>query len=221
MEEELTTTEEVSATVCEGPFPHLIIDNFYNQDELDLIWQELNFYTLPNKLLTPKKYGGIPSQTKSKGLVLDSIYKNYVDSGKNYRNISNILTVNRKLFDSGVLEVFADIHDCCRLAAMTNDDVTKVRYYHNGEGYEPHTDKAFQFLAFSYFYREPKKFTGGELFFPDYDYELPCDNNSMIIFPGWVEHGVRKVSISDSKYFEGYGRYAITSFFGSKARDDF
>jgi len=43
----------------------------------------------------------------------------------------------------------------------------------------------------------------------------------MIIFPGWVEHGVKTVKISDSKYFEGYGRYAITSFFGSKARDDF
>ena len=86
MEEELTTPEEVSATVCEGPFPHLIIDNFYNEDELNLIWQELNFYTLPNKLLTPKKYGGIPSQTKSKGLVLDSLYKNYVDSGKRKSN---------------------------------------------------------------------------------------------------------------------------------------
>ena len=221
MEEELTTTEEVSATVCEGPFPHLIIDNFYNQDELDLIWQELNFYTLPNKLLTPRKYGGIPHKIKSKGISLDHLYKNYVDDGKNYRNISNILTVNRKLFDSGVLEVLADIHDCCRTAAMTNDDITKVRYYHNGEGYGAHTDKAFQFLAFSYFYREPKKFTGGELFFPHYDYELPCDNNSMIIFPGWVEHGVKTVNISDSKYFEGYGRYAITSFFGSKARDDF
>ena len=82
----------------------MIIDNFYNEDELDLIWQELNFYTYPNKLLPAKKYGGIPSYTKSKGLVLDSLYKNYVDTGKNYRNISNILTVNRKLFESGVLE---------------------------------------------------------------------------------------------------------------------
>ena len=33
-------------------------------------------------------------------------------------------------------------------------------------------------------------------------------------FPGWVEHGVRKVKIDDSDYFDGYGRYAITSFFG-------
>ena len=34
--------------------------------------------------------------------------------------------------------------------------------------------------------------------------------------PGWVEHGVSKVSIEDSDYFDGWGRYAITHFFGSK-----
>ena len=38
----------------------------------------------------------------------------------------------------------------------------------------------------------------------------------MIIFPGWVEHGVREISIKDSDYFDGWGRYAITSFFGYK-----
>ena len=91
-------------------------------------------------------------------------------------------------------------------------------WYHDGEYYDPHTDRPFQFLAFSYFYKEPKKFEGGELFFPKYNYEIPCENNSMIIFPGWVEHGVKKVSIKDSDYFDGYGRYAITSFFGCKEK---
>ena len=33
------------------PFPHLIIEDFYNPEELDLIWEELNFYTKPGKLL--------------------------------------------------------------------------------------------------------------------------------------------------------------------------
>ena len=41
----------------------------------------------------------------------------------------------------------------------------------------------------------------------------------MIIFPGWVEHGVREISIKDSDYFNGYGRYAITSFFTNKAKE--
>ena len=211
--------EQLSAYVDEFPFPHMIIDNFYNEKELELVWEELNFYTKPGKLLEAKDYGGVVGYTNAKALMLDSVYKDYSNNdGNNYRNLSNILTVNRKLFTSGVLDAFAGIHDCCSIANQSNSDTTKIRYYHDGEGYDPHTDKGFQFLAFSYYYKEPKKFTGGQLYFPKYDYEVPCDNNSMIIFPGWVEHGVREVKIEDSDYFDGWGRYAITSFFGFKSR---
>jgi len=211
--------EQLSAYVDEFPFPHMIIDNFYNEEELELIWEELKFYTKPGKLLEAKDYGGVVGYTNAKALMLDSVYRNYSDNdGVNYRILSNILTVNRKLFASGILDTFATIHECCSIANQSNSDTTKIRYYHDGEGYDPHTDKGFQFLAFSYFYKEPKKFTGGQLYFPKYNYEIPCDNNSMIIFPGWVEHGVREVSIENSDYYDGWGRYAITSFFGFRPR---
>ena len=72
------------------------------------------------------------------------------------------------------------------------------------------------FLAFSYFHKEPKVFSGGELIFPKYNYTFDCPNNSLIMMPGWVEHGVNEVSIEDSDYYDGYGRYSITSFFGNK-----
>ena len=195
------------------PFPHLIINNFYNNEELELIWEELKFYTKPGKFLPAKDYGGIEGYTDAKALCLDNIY---TTGDPNYRSISNILTVNRKVFDASVLQSFSDIHDCCGLASLSNYDITKVRYYHNGDYYDPHIDKSIQFLAFSYFYKEPKRFTGGELIFPKYDFELTCENNSLIMVPGWVEHGVKKVNMEDSNYYEGYGRYAITSFFGSK-----
>ena len=35
--------ENIKAEVFDTPFPHVIFYNFYNQDELDLIWEELNF----------------------------------------------------------------------------------------------------------------------------------------------------------------------------------
>ena len=123
---------------------------------------------------------------------------------------------NRKIFEPQVLEPFSKLHDCVLHASEANYDHTKVRYYHDGDFYEPHTDNFFQFLAFSYFYREPKRFEGGELFFPKYNYSFTCNNNSLIMMPAWVEHGVTKVSIKDSDYYDGYGRYAITSFFGNK-----
>ena len=207
--------ERLEAELYVEPFPLMVISNFYNEIELALIWQELEFYTAPNKLLDAEDYGGVIGKTNAKALHLDRIYK-HNENGANYRNISNILTVNRKLFNCGVLDKFSELHGCCTIANETNWDTTKVRYYHNGEYYDPHTDKSTQFLAFSYFYKEPKKFKGGDLEFQKYDFKIPCENNSMVVFPGWVEHGVRKVKIEDSDYYDGWGRYAITSFFGNK-----
>ena len=206
--------QDIEIIIHEEPFPHLILKNFYNKEEVKLIWEELDFYTKDGKLFEAKNFGGIPEKTNSKAIWLDKVFS------KKYRNLSNILKVNRKLFDSAVLEAFSSIHDCCSIAKFCNYDVTKVRYYHDGDYYEPHTDKTVQFLGFSYFYREPKKFEGGELFFPKYDYTYSCDNNSLIMMPGWVEHGVTKVSIKDSDYFDGYGRYAVTSFFSNKDKKE-
>ena len=48
------TTELMESLECEvfaDPFPHLIIKNFYNKRELKLIWEELDYYTKPDKLL--------------------------------------------------------------------------------------------------------------------------------------------------------------------------
>ena len=210
--------ERLEAELFTYPFPLMVINNFYNDFELALIWQELAFYTAPHKLLAAENYGGVVGKTNARALLLDDIYLDHSeeDDGKNFRNISNILRINRKLFNCGVLDKFSELHGCCSLANKTNHDITKVRYYHNNEYYDPHTDSSTHFLAFSYFYKEPKKFKGGDLIFPKYDLKIPCDNNSMVIFPGWVEHGVRKVTIENSDYYDGWGRYAITSFFGCK-----
>ena len=198
--------QELVCNAFEKPFPHLIVNNFYDDEELELIWEELKFYTKPGKLLEAKDFGGVVEKTNHRALQLDVIYDGY-------RDLSNILTVNRKLFTSKILDVFAEIHESCWIAPMCDYDITKVRYYHDKEYYEAHTDKSFQFLAFSYFYKEPKKFTGGELFFPKHNYELTCENNSIIILPGWVKHGVKEIKIENSNYYDGWGRYAITSFF--------
>ena len=42
--------------VLKDPFPHVIIENVYEEDELELIWDELKFFTRPGKLLPPEEY---------------------------------------------------------------------------------------------------------------------------------------------------------------------
>ena len=204
--------QNITADAYIEPFPHLVFHNFYTDEELELIWEELKFYTKPNKLFDVEEYQGVVGYTKAKALHLDAVY-----TGRN-RVLSSILEVSRKVFDSQILEPFSNLHDCCSTAEHSNYDVTKVRYYHNGDYYKPHKDMFFDFLAFSYFYREPKRFEGGNLIFPKYDYEFNCEHNSLIMMPSWVEHGVSEVSINDSDYYDGYGRYAITHFFGCKEK---
>jgi len=206
-------SQEFEGTLYDGPFPHLIVENFYNEEELSLIWEELNFYTKPGKLLPAENFGGISHKTNASALWLDAVYRRR--GGKDapdYSALSNILTVNRKIFSSDIIEVLSKSDISCRTFTRSNYDATKIRYYHDGEYYKPHTDASSLFIVFTYFYKEPKKFSGGELYFPPYDYEFSCPNNSLIILPAYVEHGVRKVKIKDSDYFDGYGRYCITTF---------
>ena len=35
----------ISADVFQEPFPHIIFHNFYDEHELKLIWEELDFFT--------------------------------------------------------------------------------------------------------------------------------------------------------------------------------
>ena len=83
----MESMETVNVEAHYKPFPHLIIRNFYNQEELDLIWEELKFYTKPGKLLSAKDYYGVVDYTNAKALLLDEIYLNYEkQDGVNYRN---------------------------------------------------------------------------------------------------------------------------------------
>ena len=58
-------------------FPHLILENFYDENELELIWEELKFYTKQNKLLGVKDYDGAVGYTNAQAIPLDSVYLNY------------------------------------------------------------------------------------------------------------------------------------------------
>ena len=54
--------QDIEVIIHEEPFPHLILKNFYNKEELKLIWEELDFYTKDGKLFEAKNFGGIPEK---------------------------------------------------------------------------------------------------------------------------------------------------------------
>jgi len=183
------------------PFPHLVIKNFYNQDELKLIWQELNFLTSPNKLLPANLNGS--SEANHLSIVLDYIYSN--------RSISNILTINRKAFSKEILDAFVELNPLLAHIHLINTDLTKIKYYENYNGYKKHQDLA-RFTALTYFYKEPKAFEGGDLYFNDFDYTIKLKNNMFVLFVGALWHESFPVSLKQNGHITGNGKYTMTQF---------
>lgn len=188
------------------PFPHVIIDNFYTNYEYEMVLKELDFLFVEGKLLPPgKHHAPISTTTTHKALRLETVYA--------MEEISNILFYSKKTTNTVLVNTIIDKFPSFKQLRGINKWITKVRYYFDGEGYLPHTDLPFSFLTFWYHYKEPKKYTGGELYFPEYgDYTVDCDNNRLVIVPSYVMHGVKQVNVSEKDYWSGSGRFCISQF---------
>ena len=186
------------------PFHYICVENFYSEKELELIWEELNFLNKPGKLLPPNETGsatncfGSPIK-RNEAICLDNVYE------KN-RQISNILTVNRKLFNSDVLKKeeswFFNNKPIRR-------DFTLISYYEDKGHYLSHSDKA-SITALCWLFKEPRKFKGGDLTFGNFSLTIPLNNNFMLIFPSQIDHEVSE--IKSGNLTRGEGRYCITQF---------
>ena len=180
------------------PFYHTIIYDFYTPEEEKSIWQEIEFLNQPGKLLD-KTFNGDPKASDNKlGLHLDKAYGQY-------RNVSNILTINRKIFnirDQLLENPFAKYLEIC------DQDFTFLSYYPDKSFYAPHFDR-FTVSSITTFWRQPQQFTGGDLRFTEHNYVPQMEHNTLILFPSFETHEVTPVSIDDE---EGFSRYTINQF---------
>jgi len=183
-----------------------VIQDFYDDRELKLIWKELDYLNSKGKFLPPEKTGAARDPKgniikRNKGLFLDEYYSN--------RNFSNILTVNRKLWT--ITEKLAKDNLNFRYLKSCNSDVTLVNYYENKDYYKRHTDTAV-YTVLSYFYKEPKMFSGGNLKLLDYDTEIEVKNNMVIYIPSILFHEVTPIIMEQEFLNKGYGRYCMAQF---------
>jgi len=186
------------------PFDHILIKDFYSKEELKLIWRENEFVF--DKLGDPEatraamEDDGEGRKKSGRGIFLDEVY------GR--REFSDILRITRKTFNCEELdeeiEKMGSVY--FNLFRKTNWDSTMLQYYEEGDYYKQHDDSAF-FTAIYTFYKEPKCFDGGDLYFEKYDYTLPIRNNQLILFPSIVSHGVNEVTMKKPGYMNG--RFSI------------
>lgn len=194
----------MQVTLCKEPFEYIIIDNTYTEEELKLIFLELDYWTLSNYLMDPKDTGtarwndGTPKKV-NKGTFLDDVYRD--------RKHSNVLNLNRKIYQiqldqPSVLNSFLK---------TSNKDSTLISYYENENHYKAHLDDSV-ITTLTYLYKQPKAFEGGNLILTDYGYQFePWFNRTYIIF-GAVKHEVTEVKMKLEDCGKGLGRYCISNF---------
>ena len=188
--------------------PYIIIDNYYDEQELRLIWEELHFLGYPHKLKRATLESG--GATGDAGELLKHNFHRYIDRIYSERELSNILTVNRKLFDDDCKILRQHPHWFFQNVEF-NKDYTQIGYYEDNDGYGEHHDNSLV-TALTWLYKEPKKFTGGDLFLSSDKIKIDCVNNRTLIFPSMIPHSVNEIHMNKENPSRGYGRYDITQF---------
>jgi len=194
-------------------FPYLIIDDFYDKIEQELIWEELDFHR--NDFEYDKgtgKHGVAWDENnkpiaKLKRIYLEEIYSNRQDS--------NILNLYSKIFSKNVRTAYQLTTPSWRTFEITNKDVTMINYYEDQDNYGSHFDK-FMHTAVLWFYKTPKRFKGGNIIFPQQSGTVECVHNRLILFPSYYLHEVEKVEMEEQYRNKGLGRYSIVHFYNKE-----
>lgn len=191
------------------PFDHIIITDTFDEVEYDAVVAELLF--LQTNMSPPEHTGaaargGIALKSGG-GIMLQEFYKNIQQS--------NVQKYTRKICrNSNVWEAIAKNKSEMYYGLYTHlkNDSILVQYYGDGDFYNPHED-ACVFSAVTVLHDDPKKFSGGDLVFPDFGYNPTLRNNQTIIFPSILTHAVEPLRVEEGS--SGLcGRFSITNFMG-------
>jgi hypothetical protein len=183
----------------------LVIKDLYDSQELELIMDELDYLFKSDSLTRDKRYLSTAGNlAERKGVWLDFFYED--------RSMSPILNINRKPFANELIRnTVVGLNPYHKHYENLTYDNTLIQYYENDDRYGPHFDKAV-FSLVTWFFKEPKKFSGGNFKFNDLDIQFEIENNMCIIFPSFLTHEVEKVIIDEQDKLQALGRFSMTQF---------
>jgi len=187
-------------------YPFLMIDDFYDEREQELIWQEFEFLRVNLDRLdtaTAVDKDGLRLASKH-SVFLDDVYKE-----RRFSNVFNFYSV--KIFSEEVLEAYKAIPSCDTFFNCNRDN-TLLNYYEDGDYYKPHYD-AVHHSCIVWFIREPKVWSGGDFVFENSGIKVECIHNRMVLFPSYYLHGANPVVMKEEDKNKGLGRYSMAHFF--------
>jgi hypothetical protein len=191
---------------------HLVVDDFFNDDELKLVWRELDYITSPNRMYPPDNaYSGTATVN---GKLLKQNMVAPLMKLFNEPQYSDIFNSFGKIYNdefSQIMDNYANEFRYYQSSAHLSNRCF-VSYYENSDYYKLHKDNAI--LTFLYWVnKEPKRFVGGDLTIPEIGTDIEYKNNRLVVFPSHLLHSVSSVKmIDDNEPLSGYGRYCISYF---------
>ena len=193
-------------------FPFLFVDNWYNSEEEDLIWKELDFYTNSYSFIRGENdpeaasFDDGSSKASSFRVYLDSVYTRFG------RGRSAILRAMPKIVSDEMKDALRKTTPVHRIFLETNCDSTVVNYYEDGEDYKKHFDTSVM-TAIIWFNKSPKSYEGGDFVFTDSGIKVESNHNRLVMFPCFYEHLSEPVVLKDSPRLSGLGKYSIVHFY--------
>ena len=188
-------------TYHSNPFPYVIIDDLYSEEELRLIWKDFNHVyplLLPGDKTGSAKDNGV-FQKKNKGIFINHEDNTILRLGGKTWSLLNTLKESLNPGEWWLKNI------------RTSDSKTLVSYYEDTDYYKAHSDCA-EITALSWYYKEPKKYRGGDLKFTDYNIDVECKNNRCIIFPSMIVHEVSEIKMNKGDMDKKLGRWTISQF---------
>lgn len=194
---------------------------WYNRDGLD-------FFTISNCLnpteidLLAETFGELqPQFGEAKSIGSDIEWGVWGETPKNnakgiFLNEVNplpqiITKVNEKYFpslfnNSKIKELPSSVY----ASALNTESSSHLLTYYNQDNqeYKSHVDSSV-ITCIMWFHNGETNFTGGELYFPEFDIEVPPLHNTGIIFPSHIEHQVKPIQIIDKNRDSGRISYNI------------
>jgi len=190
----------------------VIIDNFYSENQLKDIFNQLETLTTEEYMTADKDK--LEAAVDLQGNFITTKFGAWLDDG-NCPLLNHCYTN----FSSNQLqEKFISYNPLYRILFHLNRRFNLLSYYENAGYYSKHTDVAV-FTILNYFHKEPKQFTGGEMVLHSHDFSKKAvvepRNNRVVVIPSHTVHEVLPIQMT-SKILSGNGRYCMSIFVTSE-----
>tara|TARA_Y100000389_G_scaffold197822_1_gene233165 strand:- start:2554 stop:3171 length:618 start_codon:yes stop_codon:yes gene_type:complete len=188
-------------------FPILISDNWYSKEEEKNVWREINYLHSLNEYEKSEESSACDENNKSKSKG-NRLYYDLIFREKKYSHICKMLY---KIQDKSFHNLIEKSMPIGKIFKDTDWDNTLLNYYEDSDNYKSHYDYSL-FTMLIFFNKEPKLFSGGDLYFKESDTTIEFKHNRMILFPGHYLHQANKVSMNSKYQDKMNGRFTITHF---------